>query len=210
MRSLAMFMTSHRSPLFLAARITARIVLTVRFQVRIEGLNNLPEKGPALLIPKHQQWWDVPLLGTYIPRPLHFLAKQELFTNVLSRFFISRLGGIAIDRRHPLRSLKTFRALLPLLRRNAFLVLFPEGTYYRETMGPGKWRLIEMILRLQEKQALLPIPFLPLGIRYSSENCGKKIKVEISIGPAQSELNPCQAESFTQRLLLQVKTLSHL
>jgi 1-acyl-sn-glycerol-3-phosphate acyltransferase len=201
-------MTSHRSSIFLAARITARIILPVRFQVRIHGLEHLPEKGPALLIPKHQQWWDVPLLGSYIPRPLYFLAKQELFANFLSRFLISRLGGIAIDRRHPLRSLNTFRSLHPLLRGNAFLVLFPEGTYYQETMGPGKWRLIQMILRLQQKQALPPIPFLPIGIHYSSENAGKKINVEISLGPAQNEINPCRAEPFTQELLFQVKTLS--
>jgi 1-acyl-sn-glycerol-3-phosphate acyltransferase len=203
-------MTSHRSSLFLAARITARIILPVRFQVRIQGLDNLPEKGPAFLIPKHQQWWDVPLLGSYIPRPLHFLAKQELFANNFSRFFISRLGGIAIDRRHPLRSLNTFRSLLPLLQGNAFLVLFPEGTYYQKTMGPGKWRLIQMILRLQQKQALPPIPFLPVGIRYSSENESKKITVEISLGPPQTEIDPCRAEFFTQELLFQIKILSRL
>ncbi|MFH0786235.1 MAG: lysophospholipid acyltransferase family protein [Pseudomonadota bacterium] len=203
-------MTSHRSSIFLATRITARIILPARFQVQIVGLDNLPTKGPALLIPKHQQWWDVPLLGTYIPRPLHFLAKQELFANLFSRFFISRLGGISIDREHPLRSLNTFRSLHPLLKENAFLVLFPEGTYYRETMGPGKWRLIQLILRLQQKKALPPIPFLPLGIRYSSETGGKKIKVEISIGPALFETSPLQAEAFTQELLSQVKALSRL
>jgi 1-acyl-sn-glycerol-3-phosphate acyltransferase len=203
-------MTSHHSSVFLAARITARIILPVRFQVRIQGLDNLPEKGPAILIPKHQQWWDVPLLGAFIPRPLHFLAKQELFANFFSRFFISRLGGIAIDRRHPLRSLNTFRSLHPLLQGNAFLVLFPEGTYYRETMGPGKWRLIQMIVRIQQKQGLPPIPFLPIGIRYFSKNEGKKTTVEISLGPAQIEINPCRAESFTQELLFQIKALSRL
>ncbi|MBA4392637.1 MAG: hypothetical protein C0407_03695 [Desulfobacca sp.] len=203
-------MISNRSSLFLGTWIVARIILPVRFQVRIQGLNNLPEKGPAFLIPKHQQWWDVPLLGSYIPRPLYFLAKQELFTNYISRFFISQLGGIAIDRRHPLRSLNTFRSLLPLLLENAFLVLFPEGTYYRESMGPGKWRLIQMILRLQQKQALPPIPFVPIGIRYSSETGSKRIIVEISLGPSRFESNPCQAETFTQDLLSRVKALSRL
>jgi 1-acyl-sn-glycerol-3-phosphate acyltransferase len=201
-------MTSQRSPIYLAGRTVARIILPARFQVRLQGLEHLPKTGPAILIPKHQQWWDVPLLGTYLPRPLLFLAKQELFDSLFSRFFIIRFGGIALDRSHPLKSLNTFRSLLPLLQQNAFLVLLPEGTYFRETMGSGKWRLIQLILRLQHKQSLPPIAFIPIGIRYSSANRGKRSIVEISLGPAQFEDNPNQAESFTQALLAQVKTLS--
>lgn len=203
-------MTSHASPLFLATRTAARIILPVGFQVRIEGLDHLPENGPAVLIPKHQQWWDVPLLGTFIPRPLYFLAKQELFVNSVSRFYMSRLGGISIDRKNSLKSLSTFRSLFPLLKGKSFLVLFPEGTYYRETMGPGKWRLIQLILRLQEKQALAPISFIPIGIRYSFKIKSKRKMVEINIGPALTENNPCQAEFFTQELLLKVKALARL
>lgn len=204
-------MTSHRSPLFLATRTLARIILPVGFQVQIQGVDHLPETGPAVLIPKHQQWWDVPLLGTFIPRPLYFLAKQELFINSLSRFYMSRLGGISIDRKNPLKSLGTFRSLFPLLKKKSFLVLFPEGTYYRGAVGPGKWRLIQLILRLQQKQALAPIPFIPIGIRYSFKIKSKKrTAVEINIGPALTENDPCQAESFTREILLKVKALSRL
>ena len=203
-------MTAHPSPLFLATRTAARIILPVGFQVQIQGLHHLPEAGPAILIPKHQQWWDVPLLGTFIPRPLYFLAKQELFINSFSRFYMSRLGGISIDRKNPLKSLNTFRSLFPLLRRKSFLVLFPEGTYYRGTMGPGKWTLVQLILRLQEKQTLTPISFIPIGIRYSFKNRRKRKMVEINVGPALTENNPCRAESFTQELLLRVKALTCL
>jgi len=203
-------MTSLRSPIFLAFWAAARIILPLRFQVQVQGMHNLPQNGPAFLIPKHQQWWDVPLLGTFIPRPLYFLAKQELFTNFFSRFFIGRLGGISIDRKNPLKSLKTFRSLVPLLQNGSFLVLFPEGTYYPGTIGPGKWRLIRMILSLQQKNGLLPIPFFPIGIHYSSETNSIQREVEITIGPALIETNPLQAEAFTQELLSQIKTLSRL
>jgi 1-acyl-sn-glycerol-3-phosphate acyltransferase len=203
-------MNSLPSPLFLVTRAVARVILPVRFQVRVHGLHHLPATGPALLIPKHQQWWDVPLLGAYIPRPLYFLAKQELFVNALSRFYMSRIGGISLDRRNPLRSLNTFRSLLPLIQGKSFLVLFPEGTYFPGTVGPGKWRLIQMILRLQQKKALPLIPFVPIGIHYASQKKKGPGKVEISIGPALTETNPGQAESFSQELLSRVKTLTHL
>jgi 1-acyl-sn-glycerol-3-phosphate acyltransferase len=203
-------MNPHHSLLFQTARVITRIILPTRFQVSLQGLEHLPETGPAVLIPKHQQWWDVPLLAAYLPRPLLFLAKKELFETPVSRFFISRFGGIAVDRGNPLKSLNTFRSLHPLLQHKAFLVLFPEGTYYWETMGPGKWRLVQMLLRLQQKQDLPPISFIPIGIRYSSPARGTNKQVEISLGPSLSESDPFQAESFTQALLCQVKMLSRL
>jgi 1-acyl-sn-glycerol-3-phosphate acyltransferase len=203
-------MTLHRSPIYLATRSAARLILPAGFQVQIQGLHHLPETGPAVLIPKHQRWWDVPLLGSFIPRPLYFLAKQELFTNFFSRFYMARVGGISIDRKNPLRSLKTFRSLSPLLKGKSFLVLFPEGTYFQWTMGPGKWRLIQMILNLQHKQTLPPIPFVPVGIVYSSKTKSRKRGVEISIGSGLIETNPLRAEAFTRELLSRVKTLSRL
>ena len=203
-------MTLHRSPIYLATRSAARLILPAGFQVQIQGLHHLPETGPAVLIPKHQRWWDVPLLGAFIPRPLYFLAKQELFINFFSRFYMARVGGISIDRKNPLRSLKTFRSLSPLLKGKSFLVLFPEGTYFQGTMGPGKWRLIQMILNLQHKQTLPPITFVPVGIVYSSKTKSRKRGVEISIGSGLIETNPLRAEAFTRELLCRVKTLSRL
>ncbi len=203
-------MTPHRSPLYLATRSVARSILPVGFQVQIEGLHRLPETGPAVMIPKHQRWWDAPLLGAFIPRPLYFLAKQELFANSFSRFYMHCLGGISIDRKNPLRSLKTFRSLSPLLKEKSFLVLFPEGAYFQGTMGPGKWRLIQVLLNLQHKQTLPPIPFVPVGIVYSSKTKSRKRDVEITIGPALTEPNPLRAEAFTRELLCRVKTLSRL
>jgi 1-acyl-sn-glycerol-3-phosphate acyltransferase len=202
-------MRFHPSPLHFLTWAAGRVILPLRFDIRVNGLSLMPEKGPVIFIPKHQRWWDVPLLGTFIPRPLHFLAKQELFDLRISRFYITRIGGIPLDRQRPLRSLATFRSLTPLIKEGAFLVLFPEGTYYPEVMGPGKWRLIQMILRLQQKESLGPVSFVPVGIRYSS-SAGEKHKVEISLGSPDRESDPRQAEAFTRSLLQKVKDLTGL
>ena len=181
-----------------------------KFQVQVEGLPNLPEKGPALLIPKHQQWWDVPLLGAHIPRPLYFLAKQELFELPLVRYWITRLGGIPVDRRSPIKSLKTFRSIIPMLKAENFLVLFPEGTYFPGTVGPGKWRLIQMILGFQQKQDLPAITFIPVGISYRAPGTGGRVSVNLRIGEPLLEKDPGRAEPFTETLLARMKHLSRL
>jgi 1-acyl-sn-glycerol-3-phosphate acyltransferase len=196
--------------IFNLTRVISSLVIPSRFEVQIQGLTHLPEKGPAFLIPKHQQWWDVPLLGQVVPRPLYFLAKQELFRSSLGRFFISRLGGIPVDRLSPIKSLATFRALASLLRQEAFLVLFPEGTYFPGAMGPGKWRLVQMILRLQHKQAITAVPFLPVGIAYERRTGKGRIGVTLRIGEPLQEPDPCLAEDFTDRLLSRIRDLSGL
>jgi 1-acyl-sn-glycerol-3-phosphate acyltransferase len=195
---------------FNVTRAISSLILTSRFEVEIQGLAHLPEKGPAFLIPKHQQWWDVPLLGHVVPRPLYFLAKQELFRSSLGRYFISRLGGLPVDREAPIKSLCTFRALVSLLRQEAFLVLFPEGTYYPGAMGPGKWRLVQMILRLQNKQTLGAVPFIPVGIGYERWSGSRRIRVTLHLGEPLQEPNPCRAEDFTAHLLSRINELSGL
>jgi 1-acyl-sn-glycerol-3-phosphate acyltransferase len=196
--------------IFNLTRVISSLVIPSRFEVRIQGLAHLPEKGPAFLIPKHQQWWDVPLLGHTVPRPLYFLAKQELFRSSLGRILISRLGGIPVDRLSPIKSLATFRALASHLRQDAFLVLFPEGTYYPGAMGPGKWRLVQMILRLQHKQAITAVPFLPVGIAYEHRPGRGRIGVTLRIGEPLQEPDPLRAEDLTARLLSRIKELSGL
>ncbi len=196
--------------IFRLTRTVSRFILPLKFDIRTQGWSNLPEKGPAFLIPKHQQWWDVPLLGQYVPRPLYFLAKQELFHSPLGRYFISRLGGIPVDRQSPIRSLPTFRTLVSLLRQESFLVLFPEGTYYPGAMGPGKWRLVQMILRLQNRQPLGPVPFIPVGIGYKRRSGSSRTRVSLRLGEPLREPDPCRAEDFTSHLLSRIKDLSGL
>jgi 1-acyl-sn-glycerol-3-phosphate acyltransferase len=196
--------------IFNLTQTVSRFILPMKFDIRTEGWSNLPEKGPAFLIPKHQQWWDVPLLGHVVPRPLYFLAKQELFRSSLGRYFISRLGGIPLDRESPIKSLATFRALVSLLRQEAFLVLFPEGTYYPGAMGPGKSRLVQMILRLQNRQALRSVSFIPVGIGYERFSGSSRTRVILRLGEPLQEPDPCRAEDFTGRLLSRIKDLSGL
>jgi len=196
--------------IFNLTQTVSRFILPMKFDIRTEGWSNLPEKGPAFLIPKHQQWWDVPLLGHVVPRPLYFLAKQELFRSSLGCYFISRLGGIPVDRESPIKSLATFRALVSLLRQEAFLVLFPEGTYYPGAMGPGKSRLVQMILRLQNRQALRSVSFIPVGIGYERFSGSSRTRVILRLGEPLQEPDPCRAEDFTGRLLSRIKDLSGL
>src|SRR4030042_490009 len=124
------------------------------FRLRVQGLEFLPLSGPAIICPKHQRWEDIPMIGAALPLPLHYIAKAELFRQPFIRELLGAWGGVPVDRERPRATLSSFKKLLPLLEQQAYIVLFPEGTYVRGRVGPGKHRLIQLLLKLQGQNGL--------------------------------------------------------
>ena len=89
------------------------------------------------------------------------------------------------------------------------IVIFPEGTYYRVTVGKGKSRLIKMVLKFQEEEQLEnPIPFIPVGISYQKIRFRKKVIIKIG-EPLYAE-RESEAEEFTQKVMKVIACLSGL
>jgi 1-acyl-sn-glycerol-3-phosphate acyltransferase len=175
------------------------------FRVSVSGLEHLPP-GPAVLCPKHQRWEDIPVVGLALPPPLFYIAKVELFTTPGVREFLRALGGIPVDRASPRATLSSFRQLLPLLARRAYLVLFPEGTYVPGRVGPGKHRLIQYLLSLQERNGCGPLPFIPVGISYRPRTVGFEARVRL--GPPLYAPRSGLAPALTTRLMAAIGELS--
>jgi 1-acyl-sn-glycerol-3-phosphate acyltransferase len=150
-------------------------------------------------------------VGLTARRPLNFIAKQELFVYPIVRQFISSLGGVPIHRLNPVKSLDSFRYVERLLQGGEFIVLFPEGTYYPHTVGRGKHRFIERILRTQEKmgwQGDRAIPFIPVGIRYDEKKF--RTEVHVKIGQPIYSKGEAEGEEFTRRIVTDIAKLSGL
>uniref|UniRef100_A0A7C3V814 1-acyl-sn-glycerol-3-phosphate acyltransferase n=1 Tax=Desulfobacca acetoxidans TaxID=60893 RepID=A0A7C3V814_9BACT len=175
--------------------------------VEVQGLEHLPAAGPAIICPKHQRWEDILAVALALPPPLYYIAKAELFVTPLQREFLRALGGVPVDRRNPRATLSSFRQLLPLLQEKAYIVLFPEGTYFRGRMGPGKHRLVQMLLKLQERHGLGPLPFVPVGLSYETSRRPSGWSVAVRLGPPLSAPGAGQAAALTQALLEQIARL---
>lgn len=123
---------------------------------------------------------------------------------------ISWLGGVPLDRLQPIKSRETFRYIDFLLRCRQAIVVFPEGTYFPDTMGPGKYRLIQKLLVLQnqfqESDQSKPFPFLPIGIRYRKEHV--RPVVQIVIGQPLYCYHSDKAKEFTEKIMANIAQLS--
>jgi 1-acyl-sn-glycerol-3-phosphate acyltransferase len=196
---------------FLVYSITkriARLVFSIFYQIEIEWKEALPDRGPVIILPKHQYWTDIPIVSLSFKPLLHFVAKKELFQYPLIRNYLSLLGGIPVDRKQSIRSLDSFKYLLFLLRAGERVVIFPEGTYFREAVGSGKSRLLQMILGFQD-ELKYRIPFVPVGIRYR-ERIGWRRRVEIRIGPPLFAEKESDAIALTHRVMGEIGRLCRL
>lgn len=186
----------------------ARLVFSFFYKIETEVKGTLPEQGPVIILPKHQRWTDIPLIGLALHPQLYFVAKKELFRLPLIRHYMSLGGAIPVDREKSIRTLDSFKKLVTLLKANEKIVIFPEGTYFRNIVGAGKSRLLQMILKYQ-KELKQKIPFVPVGIRYG-ERKGWRRRVEICIGFPLFAEGESDAVSLTERIMEEISRLSRL
>lgn len=102
------------------------IGLTLLYRTRYFGRENLPSRGPALVVCNHQSHLDPPLIGAGSPQQLYFMARKSLFANPLFGRFIRSIHAFPIDRDGA--GVSGIKECLKLLKRGEMLVIFPEGT----------------------------------------------------------------------------------
>jgi 1-acyl-sn-glycerol-3-phosphate acyltransferase len=156
-------------------RYVARFALCPFFKLQVSGLEYLPKQDAFILLPKHQRWEDIPLIALAVSRPLYYMAKYELFQNSISGWFLSSLGGIPLNREQPLKSRGSLRKMFRSLKKGQGVVVFPEGTYYKKGMGPGRAGLIRLIASKST------IPFIPMGIHYAGNKGRKYVRIRIGV-----------------------------
>ena len=110
-------------------RVVRRILLALLvpiLRLRIEGLEHVPKTGPVLVVANHLHNTDPVLVSVAFPRPLHYMAKQELFRIPVISAIIRRVGAFPVDRQKADRA--AIRRAEATLRHGIAVGMFPEGT----------------------------------------------------------------------------------
>ncbi|HKM17647.1 MAG: 1-acyl-sn-glycerol-3-phosphate acyltransferase [Firmicutes bacterium] len=106
-------------------RVFAVILIKLCFRFKVVGLENIPD-GAAVLVSNHASVFDPVPLGVAVPRPIHFMAKVELFKNPISSWFFRKLHAFPVKRGEFDRA--AIRSALAVLGSGQLLGIFPEGT----------------------------------------------------------------------------------
>lgn len=93
---------------------------------QITGLKNFPAKGPVIVIANHVSYWDPIVVGSALPRQVHFMAKKELFSYPVFGCILRLLGAFPVSRGRPDRA--AIKRALAHLKKGEVIGVFPEGT----------------------------------------------------------------------------------
>nr|WP_202507065.1 lysophospholipid acyltransferase family protein [Streptomyces sp. SID1046] len=108
-------------------------LLRLLFRPRIEGLENIPAEGAAIVAGNHLSFSDHFLMPAILKRRITFLAKAEYFTGPgvkgrLTAFFFRSAGQIPVDRSGKDAGQAALREGLGVLAKDELLGIYPEGT----------------------------------------------------------------------------------
>ena len=104
----------------------------------------MPSKGGFILASNHLSFLDPPALGVACPRPLNYLAREDLFDIPILGRLLRRVGAIPLAMDKP-PSPGTVKETIRRLKKGEGLVIFPEGTRSRDGRLQQGWPGIGLI-----------------------------------------------------------------
>jgi 1-acyl-sn-glycerol-3-phosphate acyltransferase len=134
-------------------------IFFVLWRVKVEGRENIPKDGPAVLAANHQSFCDSFFIPLVVARKVTFLAKAEYFDSWKTAWFFRAAGQIPIRRGGGSASenaLETARS--EVLGKGALLGLYPEGT---RTVDAFVHKGRTGVTRLSRE---CHVPIIPVGV----------------------------------------------
>lgn len=157
-------------------RQLCRLLVRASWSVRTHGAERVPATGPVILAPNHLGFLDGPLLFGLAPRPVHTLAKHEMFRGLVG-WTLRSVGQIPVDRDQPDRSV--LQAVLGLLESGRVVAVYPEGT-----RGAGDFSELRPGLAwfaLRSGAPVVPVVFLGSGTRGSMLGSLPRLRARLDV-----------------------------
>ena len=177
--------------------------------VRIEGLENVPNHGPVLLVARHfHHLLDGAVLVRHVPRPVHIVVGLDWIADAQTRHWMERAcntaqypillrpatlgernGYARNELRHYTRT--GVRDATALLTAGRVVLVFPEGypnidpTFARKTSDDEFLpfaRGYQRMIAMAQRNTNMQVAVVPIGLHYERET---KWRIIARLGPAR-------------------------
>jgi 1-acyl-sn-glycerol-3-phosphate acyltransferase len=137
------------------------VLVNTLYRIEVRGLENIPEKGPAILVCNHVSFMDALVIGGSVRRPVRFVMDHNIFRIPVLGFIFrtARAIPIAPAREDPTALQKAFDRIDAELADDEIVCLFPEGKLTRDGEMNEFKKGVEKILERR------PVPVVPMALR---------------------------------------------
>ena len=141
-------------------RFLSWILINVLYRLRVQGIEKIPEHGPALLICNHVSFVDPIVISAACRRPVRFIMEASIFRiPVLNAVFRGMKAiPVAPQKDDPETYERAFAVVAKELRDGQLVCIFPEGRL--TTDGEIREFRAGMLRILQET----PVPVVPMAL----------------------------------------------
>ncbi len=142
-------------------RFLTWILVSIMYRVKVKGLENIPEKGPVLIVCNHVSFMDPLVIGGTVRRPVRFVMDHNIFNVPVLNFIFRTARAIPIaPAREDVGALqKAFDRIDAELADGEVVCIFPEGKLTRDGEINEFKKGVERILERR------PVPVVPMALR---------------------------------------------
>jgi 1-acyl-sn-glycerol-3-phosphate acyltransferase len=192
-------------------RVLIRIVAFFFASWEVKGQENLPAQGPLLITCNHAHIADPPMIAASIKLRTVFMAKDDLWHNPWSRFWVENFGAFPVYR--GAFSRESIRRAEEWLQKGISVIIFPEGGRSKsgklKTAYPGA-----ALIAMHAGVPILPVSICGTHQLNSLWRCFfHRARVTVTIGkpfsppPHNGKLSKEQRARLTEEIMLEIAGL---
>ena len=184
----------------------------------IDGTDNIPAEGPAIVVGNHRSYFDPLAMAMMLAkrgRPVRFLGKKEVFDAPIVGLLAKAMGGIRVER--GTGSDEPLAAAAAALEAGEVVSMMPEGTIPRgpaffDPVLQGRWGAAKLA-------AMTGAPVIPVGL-WGTEKVWPRSErlpnllairhpptVRVRVGPAVVGLTGQSPDADTKRIMQAISVL---
>ena len=190
------------NPFYTFASFTINMVSRALFRAKATGTENIPRTGPLIIACNHVSFLDPPVMGSFAPRRISYMAKKELFEIPVLGPAIGALGAYPVDREGSAAA--AIKRSVEVLRKGGCIGIFPEGGRNRD--GTNEVRQGVALLASLGKAPVVPAAIV------GSRNAKKLGQIKVAFGkpialPSERKATREDLAKFTDDVMSAIRAL---
>lgn len=125
------------NPVKAAMQSFSRLFFSLVARIHVTGLENVPERGPLLVLGNHLSTIDAPLIMAFLPPGMRFVGPGDFKLLFPANLFLKWSGVIQVKRSNQLER-SSLKRMTEVLTGGGKLGLFPEGGTWEKSIFDAK------------------------------------------------------------------------